>query len=127
MSVWTLIFMGGFIAAFGYSVKLLFKNKTWGNFLNEHTGRNLFYVALMAIGHFLSIFFYGIGSWKLGILGTSVGFAIFQAGSLLIGNGLGFFTGEWKGSSKESKYWLSLGLTLLILGIIIVSVGNAIS
>ena len=61
------------------------------------------------------------------MLGTSVGFAIFQSGSLLIGNGLGFFTGEWKGAGEASKRWLFAGLAVLILGIVIVSYGNAIS
>jgi hypothetical protein len=81
----------------------------------------------MAVGHFACIFFYGIGGWKLGTLGTSVGFAIFQSGSLIIGNGLGFSTGEWKDASDTSKRWLLAGLATLILGIIIVSVGNALS
>ena len=80
----------------------------------------------MAVGHFACILFYGIGGWKLGKLGTSVGFSIFQSGSLLIGNGLGFLTGEWKGASDRSKRWLFIGLGVLILGIVIVSVGNGI-
>jgi type II secretory pathway component PulL len=45
---------------------------------------------------------------------------------VLIGNGLGFMTGEWKGASSESKKWLALGLTVLIVGIVIVSIGNTI-
>jgi len=78
----------------------------------------------MALGHFGCLFFYGLGGWKLGALGTSVGFAIFQSGSVLVGNGLGFMTGEWKGASSESKKWLASGLIVLIAGIIIVSIGN---
>ena len=79
----------------------------------------------MAAGHFACIIFYGIGSGKLGALGTSVGFAIFQSGSILIGNGLGIFTGEWKGASSKSKTWLAIALSVLIGGIVVLSIGNA--
>jgi hypothetical protein len=124
LAVWTLIFLGGLISSFGFSVIQLFRNKSWGQFANEGTMRNLFLALLMALGHFGCLYFYGIGGWKLGALGTSVGFAIFQSGSVLVGNGLGFMTGEWKTASGESKRWLAAGLTILIVGIVIVSIGN---
>ncbi|MBE3068598.1 MAG: sugar:proton symporter [Planctomycetes bacterium] len=127
LSTWTLVFLGGMISSVGYSAILLFKNRSWAGFAVAGSGRNIFLALLMAIGHFACIFFYGIGGWKLGVLGTSVGFAIFQSGSLLLGNGLGVFTGEWKGASPKSKSWLVIGLAVLILGIVIVSCGNAIS
>ena len=127
LSTWTLVFLGGMISSVGYSAILLFKNKTWGGIKNEGSGKNLVFAFLMALGHFLCIFFYGIGGWKLGALGTSVGFAIFQSGSLLIGNGLGIFTGEWKNASAASKTWLAVGLATLIGGIICVAVGNSLA
>lgn len=126
LSVWTLIFIGGSIASCGYSIILLTKNKTWKNFLVKESPKNLILTALMGIAHFASIFLYGIGSWKLGALGTCVGFAIFQSGSLLIANGFGFFTGEWSNAPQVSKNYLYAGLSVLIVGIIIVSIGNAI-
>jgi hypothetical protein len=126
LSVWTLIFLGGLVSSFGFSASRLFQNHSWKGFRNPGTELNLFLVLLMAIGHFACLFFYGLGGWMLGTLGTSVGFAIFQSGSVLIGNGLGFMTGEWKGASSESKKWLALGLTVLIVGIVIVSIGNTI-
>ena len=125
LSTWTLVFLGGMISSVGFSFILLCKNNTWKTFAVEGSGKNLLLVLVMAVGHFACIFFYGIGGWKLGPLGTSVGFAIFQSGSLLIGNGLGLFTGEWKGASRLSKCWLATGLATLILGIVVVSVGNA--
>jgi len=127
LSIWTLVFLGGMISSVGFSVILLCKNKTWKGFGAQGSGRNLLLTFLMAVGHFACIFFYGIGGWKLGRLGTSVGFAIFQSGSLIIGNGLGFLTGEWKGASSRSKGWLFVGLAVLILGIVVVSIGNAMS
>jgi len=125
LSTWTLVFLGGAISSVAFSLILLCKNKTWKNFGAVASGRNLLFTFIMAVGHFACIFFYGIGGWKLGALGTSVGFAIFQSGSLLLGNGLGFFTGEWKGASSKSRTWLAIGLAVLIGGIVVVSIGNS--
>ncbi|MHC4249882.1 MAG: L-rhamnose/proton symporter RhaT [Planctomycetota bacterium] len=125
LSTWTLIFIGGGISSVAYSIFLLSKKKSWGKFKVEGSGKNLFFAFLMAAGHFACIIFYGIGSGKLGALGTSVGFAIFQSGSILIGNGLGIFTGEWKGASSKSKTWLAIALAVLIGGIVVLSIGNA--
>jgi len=124
LSTWTLVFLGGFISSVGFSTILLCRNKTWKAFKVEGSGRNLIFALLMAIGHFLCIFFYGLGATALGKLGTSVAFAIFQSSSLIIGSGLGFLTGEWKGSSDRSRRWLFIGMTMLIVGIVIVSFGN---
>jgi hypothetical protein len=104
----------------------LFQNGTWRNFAAADSGRNLTLAALMALGHFACLFFYGLGGSMVGELGTSVGFAVFQCGSLLVGNALGFMTGEWKGASTESKRWLAAGLSVLIMGILVVSAGNTI-
>jgi L-rhamnose-H+ transport protein len=126
LSIWLLIFLGGFISSCGYTAIRLFQNKTWKNFAVPEAGMNLTFALIMAIAHFACLFFYGLGGWKLGVLGTSVGFAIFQTGSVLVGNVLGFTTGEWKGADQQSKKWLYLGLTVLVAGIIVVSIGNAI-
>ncbi|OHB53699.1 MAG: hypothetical protein A2Y12_15105 [Planctomycetes bacterium GWF2_42_9] len=127
LSVWTLIFLGGFISSLGFCIIQLFKNDTRGRFIGKGAALNFCFAALMATGHFASLFFYGVGAWKLGALGTTVGFAIFQSGSLVVGNGLGLFTGEWLSSDTKSKNWLVAGLSILIIGIVVVSIGNSIS
>jgi len=124
LAVWTLIFLGGWVSSFGYCVIQLCRNGTWKRYAVEGSGRNLVMASLMALGHFACLFFYGIGGWKLGELGTSVGFAVFQSGSILIGNGLGFMTGEWRQADRASKVALAAGITVLLLGIVVVSVGN---
>ncbi|MCP4451678.1 MAG: hypothetical protein GY809_09470 [Planctomycetes bacterium] len=127
LSVWTLIFLGGMVSSCGFCLYKLCKNKTWGEFRNRESAMNFSWATVMAAAHFACIFFYGIGADKLGDLGKSVGFAIFQSGGLLIGNALGIMTGEWKEADKESKKWMYIGLAILIGGIVIVSIGNKMS
>jgi hypothetical protein len=124
LSIWTLIFLGGFLSSVGFSVFKLCKNKTWGGFKVAGSSKNLIFAFIMAAGHFLCVFFYGLGATALGDLGTSVAFAIFQASSVVLGISLGFFTGEWKGASDKSKRWMFIGLSVLILGIVVVSYGK---
>ena len=78
----------------------------------------------MALSHFACLLCYGLSAWKLGALGTSVGFAIFEAFSIIVANGLGVMTGEWKGASKASMRWMLVGLAILIAGIVTISYGN---
>jgi len=125
IAIWMPIFIGGLISSFGFPVILLTKNNTWRNFSKEGSGRNLLFTLLMALFHDASLFCYGYAAWKLGTLGTSVGFAIFEVGSIIVASCLGLFTGEWKGASAKSKGWMALGLAVLVLGIIVISIGNA--
>ena len=55
---------------------------------------NLMLAGVMAMLHFLILFFYGIGARYLGDLGTSVGWAAFLSCGLLIANLAGFMTAE---------------------------------
>ena len=116
LSAWTLVFWGGFLATGPYSVFLLTKNETWKNFTGKRASFNLMMAAIMAILHFLILFFYGIGARYLGPLGTSVGWAAFLSCGLLIANLAGFMTAEWRGASRQSRHWLFAGLAVLILG-----------
>ncbi|MBN2349525.1 MAG: hypothetical protein JXJ22_11830 [Bacteroidales bacterium] len=124
LAIWVLIFLGGLISSFGYTSYLLTWRRTWKNFFRNAAVPGLSLALLMGLLHFACLFFYGVGGWKLGVLGTSVGFAIFQSGSILVGNLLGFRSGEWKNAPAVSKRWLATGLIVLISGIVIVSIGN---
>ena len=116
LSAWILVFFGGFLAAGPYSAFLLTKNATWNKFIGNRAAFNLMLAGIMAILHFLILFFYGIGARYLGPLGTSVGWAAFVSCGLLIANLAGFVTAEWRGASRQSRHWLFAGLAALILG-----------
>jgi len=126
LSVWLLVFCGGFLSSGSYSIYLLSKNRTWGNFTGAKAGRNLLLVVVMALLHFFILLFYGLGAHYLGQLGTTVGWAVCLSTGLLLANVMGFLTGEWKESSRESHSWLFGGLTTLILGIVVLAVGNSV-
>lgn len=119
-------FIGSGIAIMVYFVYQLTKNKSWGNFNQKESPKNLILLLIMAIVYCASLIIYGLGAYELGPLGTSVGFAIFQTGCIMVANLLGLFSGEWKNAGSESKKWLYSGLSIMTLGIITVAVGNGI-
>jgi len=127
LAVWMPALLGGCLAACGYCIGLLFKNQTWNAFKQPGIRHVALLAFLMAALHDGAIFFYGLGSQYLGVLGVSVGFALLFCGMMLVGNICGFMTGEWKGAASISRRWIMAGVTGLVLGICILAVGNALT
>ena len=122
--VWVPALFGGGIAACGYCVHLLTRNRTWVSLRGPGTGKVMLLALLMALLHDGCLFFYGLGTQYLGDLGTSVGFALLFCGMMLVGNVAGFATGEWKNASAPSRRFIMLGIGGLILGICILAYAN---
>ena len=120
-----LILWGGILSACGYCAFKLTKNKTWGHLLKPGVGLTLLIALGMAVLHDAAIFFLGLGFPKLGDLGMPVGYPAFMSFAIIIGNLHGFRTGEWKGASRQSINWLAAGIAILILGVCVLGVGNA--
>ena len=127
LAVWMPALLGGSLAACGYCISLLFKNRTWQTFKQPGIKQVVMLAFVMAILHDAAIFFYGLGSQYLGVLGVSVGFALLFCGMMLVGNICGFMTGEWKGAIRISRRWIMVGVAGLVLGICILAVGNALT
>jgi hypothetical protein len=76
---------------------------------------------------FLAMIPYGMGAYYLGRLGTSVGWAINIAASLIIANSLGFLTGEWKAASTTARRVLFTGLAVLVGAMVLLAKGNSLA
>ncbi|TNJ42183.1 sugar:proton symporter [Tamlana fucoidanivorans] len=118
-------FIGSGICILIYFSIQLTKNKTWTHFSNKGSVKNIFLLLIMSIVYCASLIIYGLGAYELGPLGTTVGFAIFQTGCIMVANILGYFTGEWKNAGKQSKNWLIRGLAIMTVGIVVIAYGNA--
>jgi L-rhamnose-H+ transport protein len=97
-SVWPLALMGGLVINLIYTVCLLTKNKTWGNFAAKPT--DIIYPVLGGSLWMIAIATYSSGTVYLGMLGVSVGWAFFQITMILAGNLAGIWTGEWHASDR---------------------------
>ena len=80
---------------------------------------------LMGVIWFVATIPYGMGAYYLGRLGTSVGWAMNIALSLLVANIFGFITGEWNEASGRSIRRLYAGLSILLCSIVLLAAGSS--
>ncbi|WP_446051370.1 L-rhamnose/proton symporter RhaT [Zobellia laminariae] len=120
-------FIGSGVVTVLYFVYQLSKSKSWNKFASIASTKNIVLIAIMAIIYVASLIIYGLGAYNLGPLGTSVGFAVFQTGCIMVANLLGVFSGEWTNAGGKSKRFLYSGLLAMTGGIIVIAYGNFIS
>jgi L-rhamnose-H+ transport protein len=77
-------------------------------------------MAFLWLGAILS---YGIGATFVGKYGTSVGFTLYIATSILASNAIGALTGEWKGSSARTRKLLAAGIFMILASVAILNLG----
>ncbi len=121
---WLPVYWGGYVAILAGAGTTMVKKRSWAKFLGPGAARDFGLAGLLGLLNFLAQIPYGLGAYFLGPLGTSVGWAINIASSLLIANAFGFLTGEWKQAPRKSIQVLFGGLAVLILGMIVLAYGN---
>ena len=121
-AVWPIALLGGLVVNIGYSVFLLTRDKTWGNF-----GAKPLEMGPAILGGsiwMIAIAIYSSGTVYLGILGVSVGWALFNITLILSGNLAGLLTGEWKAIASRIFNVNVAGVSVLLLATIIMAAAN---
>jgi L-rhamnose-H+ transport protein len=124
---WMLVYWGGFLATFLWFGSQQLRKGTWRNNFGPGALHDTGLAIAMGLLWFLAMIPYGMGAFYLGRLGTSVGWAINIAASLIIANALGFLTGEWKAAPAISKRMLVGGLAVLIIAMALLAKGNSLA
>jgi L-rhamnose-H+ transport protein len=122
---WMLVYWGGFAANLLWFGGLQLRRGTWRNNFGPGSLHDLGLAVWMGVLWFLAMIPYGMGAYYLGKLGTSVGWAVSIAASLIVANTLGFFTGEWKTASPQSRRVLYAALAVLIGAMVLLAKGNS--
>lgn len=126
MGRWITVYWGGYFAILLGSCYTMMKKGTWKNYFAQGSARDFAMSVLLGCLHFLAQIPYGMGAYYLGPLGTTVGWAVNIAFSLLVANSFGFLTGEWKAAPKIATRTLYAGLSTLALAMIVLAKGNSI-
>ena len=124
--VWATALGAGFVANSGYSVYLLYKNRSWG--LLSWRGTPIAYwlgSLLMAFLWFADIAIYGVGATDLGSLGGVIGWPVFTAVIIIVANLWGAATGEWTGARRSTYAYSWWGIGFLLVAIYVISRGSA--
>jgi L-rhamnose-H+ transport protein len=122
--VWALVFGAGFIANLLYCAYLLFKNHTWSLFFGAGSLREALLALTMAVLWLSGVVVYGIGATFVGKYGTSVGFTLYVALTILTSNMFGVLAGEWKETSTRTRRALTSALVLTIVSVVILNLGG---
>lgn len=121
------IFISGGVVMAVYFGWQLSQKKAWSDFKTPHFTRNLGLILIMAIFHYAASAVFAYAAFKLGNVGNTVGYAIFNTASVATAIVSGLVTGEWVKASSRAKNYLYLGLSCMVIGIIIVAVGNGLA
>ncbi|MEM6800070.1 MAG: L-rhamnose/proton symporter RhaT [Bacteroidota bacterium] len=121
------IFISGGIVMAAYFSWELSKNKSWHKFKTPSFTKNLGLILVMAVFHYAASALFAFAAFKLGSVGNTVGYAIFNTTCVATAVVSGIITREWVEASKQAKTYLYLGLACMIIGVLIIAFGNSLS
>lgn len=117
--IWGVMLASGSVANLGFCLWLLWKNGSFKKFRQAGSGRLYLLSTVMALLWGGSIFVYGAAAPRLGALGTAIGWPLSLATGLLIANAIGAAVGEWRQASPGAKGWMSCGVAVLLIAIVV--------
>jgi len=123
-AVWALVCWAGVIPNILYCSYLLFRNRSWGRFAVAGRGRESVLAISMGVLWAVAIFSYGVGATMVGRYGTSVGFALLVAMTIIASTTVGVLTGEWKGTSPQTRRLLATGMSVVLASVVVLSLGG---
>jgi L-rhamnose-H+ transport protein len=124
-AVWAITLSGAFVPYLIGCVFLLIRNSSIARYEKFPSGFR--HALLMGLLWFSCITLYGAGASQLGKLGTTVGWLILMAVTVIVGNLWGLMTGEWEKAPIEAKQKMTRGLFFMFLSVVIVGVAKYLS
>lgn len=125
LASWMPVFWGATVALLVWFGGLQLRRGTWRKNFGPNAGHDWLMGVLMGAIWFVATIPYGMGAYYLGRLGTSVGWAVNIAFSLVVANVFGFVTREWTGAPVRALRTLYSGLVVLIAAIVLLAVGSS--
>jgi L-rhamnose-H+ transport protein len=125
-TVWALFFTMGGVMNLGYCVFLMLSRKNTGLYLQSVSGVNTVLCILMAGMWIGSFYLYGAAASRLGNWGGIIGWPVFIALSIVVGNLWGLWRGEWKGAAATAKKKFAIGMCVLLAAVAIIGLSECI-
>lgn len=115
--VWILLLMCGAVPNVAYCAYLMRRNRTWGLYQQELRWRPWVLAGTMATLWLGGVLLYGVAGDRMGRLGPSLGWAVWNAVIVLTSTICGLAVGEWRTAKRRSITALWAGVAILILSI----------
>jgi L-rhamnose-H+ transport protein len=123
-AVWGLVLGAGFVPNLIYCVYLLVRNRTASLFGQSGWPREAVLAVAMALAWATAVITYGVGATQVGAYGTSIGFMLFIASSIVFANVFGLMSGEWKGTSSRTRRLLLAAVAFILAAIMVLNLGG---
>ncbi len=123
LAAWVVVLLGAFLMNAGYSIYLLFKNKSWGSFQVKSSKQAYKWAIISGVFWFAALGVYGQGAALMGALGPVIGWPILLGLALIISNIWAYRAGEWSNAKKPFSQLL-MGLAVLIGAICLLGYSN---
>ena len=123
IGVWAITLPGGVLVNLAYPAWLLTRNRTWSTL--AQAPREVGWSALIGLAFFIFIAAMGNGMQRMGALGASVGFGVYQALQLCTAQTVGVVSGEWHGVHGRPRALMAGALVLLLLGVAVMAAAKA--
>ncbi|MGH9353050.1 MAG: L-rhamnose/proton symporter RhaT [Terriglobia bacterium] len=116
--IWLLMLTSGAVANLCFCGYLFKENGSWGKYAVSSSASLFGLAVVMGLLWGGSIFVYGFAAPDLGKLGPAIGWPLSLIAGLIMANGWGFLTGEWKLTHTKDRRWMILGLVVLLAAIV---------
>jgi hypothetical protein len=119
------VLLGGFVVNFGYCLILNLKNKTVGDYVKAGTplAGNFIFAGLAGAIWTSQFVCLKCGEPAMGKQ-AYVGFAVLMASAILFSTVLGVALGEWRNTSRRTRWLLACGLVLLLASAVVSGYSN---
>jgi L-rhamnose-H+ transport protein len=123
-AAWALLFTAGFVLNFGYCLYLTVSRGSLSVFAHDFA-HNTGWIAAMSAMWIGSFYVYGMGAARMGPWGGILGWPLFIALAILVGNLWGLWRGEWRSAGAQARARLNLGLLVLWAAVALFGVAAA--
>lgn len=122
-----IVYVSGGLFVIPYFIVQITRKKMWGAFKVAEVGKNVSLTGLMAALNFTASILFAYSAFVLGKAGGTIGYAIFNTMSVVVAVVGGIITKEWVSAQPKAKTALYVGLAAMIIGVVIIAVGNSLA
>lgn len=122
-----IVYVSGGLFVVPYFIIQITRKKLWGSFRIVGAGKNISLTGLMAILNFTASILFAYSAFVLGEKGGTIGYAIFNTMSVVVAVVGGIVTKEWISARLNAKNALYIGLAAMIIGVVIIAIGNSLA
>jgi len=124
-ALWLVALPAGGVLNVGYCLYLMLQRKSWTQLYRDTVPMDWIHAWVMSVLWTGSVIIYGWGAERLGRLGPSLGWSLWNAILIITTVVCGFLTHEWEGVRGRAFKLLLTGIALLIVAAVVLGLGGA--